>query len=647
MVICKIMKYKLNYYTIYHYLIFFFTHGVVFKKTIERANIFKKNSERKILEKIYIQAREIFDEIIESEKYYDLYFGKNNYEIVVEVLLWSIEHILELEIKDDENIFKLIFGINISSNKKKELYKVIEELYSTIKKRNILSKSTKLIELANEKNIKTNPTINKQKISSYIISSRPQSTGSYYSNNVPPSSNITSSTTVTNSIPIKKSTIPSSNSNNNNANNNNNNFFQYVNNLIQKEEINNNNEYNINSNYSYRGPNSEQNTNILNGTSIIYGPNNRIYLSSNKKDNTNSIFNVNSIEKVNHTNEKNGNNSCNTNDINKRKKLNREIKTNPFKRDKEIIKEPSDNKKFKNEKANNKTNSNQYVEKTKEKTLIINNKISNDDSKVKKKSSSVSKNMIENIENTIKLQPRPSARVNINKVNKLEKSTRTSVPLSSKALNNFYFNQPALNENEQQKKILINPKKKEIIVKTNKTSNMSDYKKYKIIKKNAPLNNKNNNGNNIQSETKNEPKIIKDTIINRTKYLKKPNFNKLNNTYELEPLDNYKRRSVNKYYYESNNKNNINKKYNTSKTIIINNNIHINTLIDNNNYLNQGNLIKNGFNRNEKLFLFENKGKNILEQTIGTKYKNVINKRHSETELNNNRNKINNSNIIF
>jgi hypothetical protein len=119
-VILKILKYKLNYYTIYHYLIFFFTHGIVLKKTIERSKIGKKISERKILEKVYIKVREIFDELIESEQYYHFYCGKNNYEIVVEILLWCTEHILNEKIKDDENIFRLIYGINIDPNKKKK-----------------------------------------------------------------------------------------------------------------------------------------------------------------------------------------------------------------------------------------------------------------------------------------------------------------------------------------------------------------------------------------------------------------------------------------------------------------------------------------------------------------------------------------------
>ena len=99
-VVVKLLKYKLNYYTIYHYLIFFFTHGIIFKKTIENSKIYKKYSERKILEKIYIQAREMLDGIIDSEKYYDLYFGKDNYIVVIEILLWSIEHVMNIKLKE-------------------------------------------------------------------------------------------------------------------------------------------------------------------------------------------------------------------------------------------------------------------------------------------------------------------------------------------------------------------------------------------------------------------------------------------------------------------------------------------------------------------------------------------------------------------
>ena len=112
-VVLKLLKYKLNYYTVYHYLIFFFTHGIIFQKTIANSKIIKKYPEKKILEKIYIQARDIIDNIIDSDEFYSLYFGKDNYVIIVEIFLWCIEHIMNNRIADDENIFKLIYNINI------------------------------------------------------------------------------------------------------------------------------------------------------------------------------------------------------------------------------------------------------------------------------------------------------------------------------------------------------------------------------------------------------------------------------------------------------------------------------------------------------------------------------------------------------
>ena len=70
------------------------------------------------------------------QKYFNLYFGKDNYIIVVEILLWSIEHIMNIKIKDDENIFKLVFNINIEENQHKEIYGIIEQIYRYIKKKN-------------------------------------------------------------------------------------------------------------------------------------------------------------------------------------------------------------------------------------------------------------------------------------------------------------------------------------------------------------------------------------------------------------------------------------------------------------------------------------------------------------------------------
>ena len=174
-VVIKLLQYKLNYYTIYHYLIFFFTHGIIFKKTIENSEIYKKYSERKILEKIYIQAREILDRIVEHHKYFYLFFGKDNYKIVVEIFLWSIEHIMNIILKDDENIFKLVYNINIDENEHKEIYELIEKIYKRNKKKNIFGNNncTK-VEGLNTNNIRKSTDNSKTSNSINIFSNKSQ-----------------------------------------------------------------------------------------------------------------------------------------------------------------------------------------------------------------------------------------------------------------------------------------------------------------------------------------------------------------------------------------------------------------------------------------------------------------------------------------
>ena len=60
-IVLKLLKYKLNFHSVYNFLVFFFGHGVIFQnnldKKIDNINLDKKQ----ILEKIYILSREILD----------------------------------------------------------------------------------------------------------------------------------------------------------------------------------------------------------------------------------------------------------------------------------------------------------------------------------------------------------------------------------------------------------------------------------------------------------------------------------------------------------------------------------------------------------------------------------------------------------
>ena len=604
-IVLKILKYKLNYYTIYHYLIFFFTHGIVLKKTIQRSKILnKKYSERKILEKIYIKVRELFDEIIETEKYYNYYFGKYNYEIVVVILLWCTEQILEEKICDDENIFKLIFGINIEPNKKKEIYDILEELYSKIKKRNALSKSTRLIEMSNIKDSYNNKVLN-QKNNFYLLSSRPQRYDYNYNynlnnnyNNIQQKSSITKSDALTyrqqyeqrfNQIQLNYA--------------GNNDYFKYINNSNKNEAFNS---IENNNNHQYKIPQPKNQNNydfykLNQTTNIKYGPNRRVYLTSNKNNNANSIYNVNSIDKTQLIN--NSERLKLINNTEQKSFLNsKDIKIIPIQREKE----PTDNPKI---------NSNNTG-----KIILINN--NNIETKIRKKSLSCYKNMNETKFKYI--NQRPNVYVSSNSINKKLKfdekvnNTKVNPPESSKEINNYFSNLQAtekINEkNEVEEKPFI---KKEILIPTNK-NNTSQYKKYLLTKKS------------FQKNTRTERKLIRDNLNNRKKYfdINNKDLQKFNITLDIEPQDNYKRKSVNKYYdgieKESDN---LNKSYNKNKTIIINNNIQINTLIN---------------DKSKNLYYLDNDG-------FKYNYENKNEKKNlrTKTDTKNNRKNISKSDIIF
>ena len=125
--VIKILKYKLNFYTVYHYLLFFFTHGIIFKKILKKNRGLGGDPEKKILEKIYIQAREMIDFIIDKEEYFELYNGKYNYILVCQILKWASEKVLNIKIKDDEDVFKVIYNINITDEQKKKFLEIIEK----------------------------------------------------------------------------------------------------------------------------------------------------------------------------------------------------------------------------------------------------------------------------------------------------------------------------------------------------------------------------------------------------------------------------------------------------------------------------------------------------------------------------------------
>jgi hypothetical protein len=147
-VLCiKALAYKLNYYSFYHFLVFFFAHGIVFEEDLEinEAPNFQSNhsyeNKLKITEKVYSFARELLDIIIEKggEIIYHL-----NLHIACAVVIFSKEYVLNFNSQNgneiSSNLFRNVYGIELFEYEETyNLVKLIFEEYKKIKDRKINS----------------------------------------------------------------------------------------------------------------------------------------------------------------------------------------------------------------------------------------------------------------------------------------------------------------------------------------------------------------------------------------------------------------------------------------------------------------------------------------------------------------------------
>ena len=96
--ILNLLQFKLNFYSIYHFIVFFFAHGII----LDNGNIFAR---KKSLEKIYILSRELLDNLMEDTSNYELVNINNNYIIAAVILTFSIEKLLSITLDNEkENI---------------------------------------------------------------------------------------------------------------------------------------------------------------------------------------------------------------------------------------------------------------------------------------------------------------------------------------------------------------------------------------------------------------------------------------------------------------------------------------------------------------------------------------------------------------
>ena len=147
-IILKLLKYKLNIFSLYQFITFFFANGILFEENIRKSPIMKKYkySQKKILEKIYVKSREILDIIIDDyEKYFTLFNSKDNYITAIEILLWSIEYALDIKIfdKDNYSFFPIVYNININYEKHLEIFSIINEINNSLNNNDIDNNETK------------------------------------------------------------------------------------------------------------------------------------------------------------------------------------------------------------------------------------------------------------------------------------------------------------------------------------------------------------------------------------------------------------------------------------------------------------------------------------------------------------------------
>ena len=166
--ILNLLQFKLNFYSVYHFIVFFFAHGIILESTFQRIKSTNGNnlSYKKYLEKIYVLSREILDFLIEDNNNYEIGIINNNYIIAAVILNFSIEKVLSIILDNDkENIFQNVYKIDINSDDYIKTLNQIKEIYNE----KIQTKSPKTNTSATNRNLNINTASNKKRlIGSYL-----------------------------------------------------------------------------------------------------------------------------------------------------------------------------------------------------------------------------------------------------------------------------------------------------------------------------------------------------------------------------------------------------------------------------------------------------------------------------------------------
>ena len=158
--ILKLLKYKLDYYSVYNFLVFFFGHGIILDNFSEKFENSKKLDTKQILEKIYILSREILDLLNNDNSKQSIeLLCENNHKTAAIILRYSIEKIIDIKLDKDANEYNIIFEyyeIDIDNNFKEAFYNLINNIYikRTNFSKNISKSKSNIGENSKKKSIK-------------------------------------------------------------------------------------------------------------------------------------------------------------------------------------------------------------------------------------------------------------------------------------------------------------------------------------------------------------------------------------------------------------------------------------------------------------------------------------------------------------
>ena len=126
------LQYKLQYHSIYSYTLFYFCHGIIYNNDpfLIKHKLNKPTNEsalNKLLEKIYVNARELMDFIIHQSNF--IFIGNDCHLGAVAILVKVLSVIKGTNANDTVNMFSKVYNVDIKGMRFNSILQLIEKQY--------------------------------------------------------------------------------------------------------------------------------------------------------------------------------------------------------------------------------------------------------------------------------------------------------------------------------------------------------------------------------------------------------------------------------------------------------------------------------------------------------------------------------------